>query len=245
MACTVDEEHTFLGVQKLVACGIKADMAVIAEPTGLDIVNAHKGVARWVLTVPGRACHSSSPEQGINAIYRMARILAAIEKYNEHLRQTSVDPLLGPATVSVGRIDGGTSVNTVPELCRIEIDRRLIGGEDAHQATTDLRMFLENAGVDFPYDCPAPWMSMPALSPLGADELIALLGRAIDKSRGQHHVHPVPYGTDASTIAKAGIPAVVFGPGDIAKAHTADEWVPLDEVEAASEILYRLACSSG
>lgn len=242
MACTVDEEHTFLGVQELVKRGLKADMAVVAEPTGLDIVHAHKGVARWVLTVPGRACHSSSPEQGISAIYRMGRILAAIERYGDHLRQTKLDPLLGPATVSVGRIDGGTSVNTVPEQCRIEIDRRLIGGEDAFGATEELRAYLATqAGIDFPYDCPAPWMSMPALTPTGADEIIALLGRAIDPIRGNHRVHPVPYGTDASTIARAGIPAVVFGPGDIAKAHTADEWVPLDEVEQASEILYRLA----
>ena len=58
---------------------------------------------------------------------------------------------------------------------------------------------------------------------------------------GAHEVHPVPYGTDASTLAGAGIPCVVFGPGDIARAHTCDEWVPLDEVEQAAEILYRLA----
>src|SRR5437762_2029152 len=63
MACTVDEEYTFLGIQHLVKSGIKADMAVVAEPTMLNIVHAHKGVARWLLTAPGRSCHSSSPEQ--------------------------------------------------------------------------------------------------------------------------------------------------------------------------------------
>src|SRR5262249_36599277 len=73
---------------------------------------------------------------------------------------------------------------------------------------------------------------------------VQLLGRAIDAVRGSHQVSAVAYGTDASTLAEAGIPAVVFGPGDIAKAHTCDEWVPLEEVEQASEILYRLACSS-
>ena len=69
------------------------------------------------------------------------------------------------------------------------------------------------------------------------------LGRSIDAVVGSHRVTTVPYGTDAATLAGAGIPAVVFGPGDIARAHTCDEWVPLDEVEQASEILYRLACA--
>jgi drug/metabolite transporter (DMT)-like permease len=74
---------------------------------------------------------------------------------------------------------------------------------------------------------------------------IKLLGAAIDAERGSHTVHAVPYGTDAATLAWAGIPSVVFGPGDIAKAHTVDEWVPLDEVETAANILYRLACTMG
>jgi acetylornithine deacetylase ArgE len=246
MACSVDEEHTFLGVQHLVKNGIQGDMAVVAEPTSLHIVHAHKGVARWLLTVPGRSCHSSSPEKGNNAIYRMGRLLVAIERYAEHLRKTVIDPLLGPATVSVGRIEGGTSVNTVPDQCRIEIDRRLVRGENPATATTEFKEYLDTeAGMDFPFDCPVPWMSMAALSPEGAEELIARLGQAIQQTCGSHRVHAVPYGTNASTLAAAGIPAVVFGPGDIAMAHTADEWVPLDEVTEAGEILFHLAATLG
>ena len=71
------------------------------------------------------------------------------------------------------------------------------------------------------------------------------LGRALDAVTGSHEVITVPYGTDASVLAGAGIPSVVFGPGDIARAHTRDEWVPLDEVGQASEVLYRLACGGG
>jgi acetylornithine deacetylase len=241
MACTVDEEHTFLGVQRLVK-DLHADMAVVAEPTQLQIVNAHKGVVRWHLHSTGRSCHSSSPEQGVNAIYRMAGLLVVIEQYAERLRTSRSDPLLGPATLSVGRIEGGTSVNTVPDRCRIEIDRRLIPGEDADVALDQFRAHLEK-DIDFPFECSAPWLRMPALSPVGSEELAARLGSAIDAVAGSHRMMPVPYGTDASTIAQAGVPAVVFGPGDIAKAHTCDEWVPLAEVEQASEILYRLACA--
>jgi acetylornithine deacetylase len=242
MACTVDEEHTFLGVRKLVDEGLKADMAVVAEPTLLQIVHAHKGVVRWYLHTAGRSCHSSAPEKGLNAIYRMGRLLVAIEQYAEWLRTSRTDPLLGPPTLSVGRIEGGTSVNTIPDSCRVEIDRRVIPGEDPLEAPAELTAFLEQQlGIESPFECSQPWMSKESLSPDKSAELVARLGSAIDSVTGGHRVLAVPYGTDASTIASAGIPSVVFGPGDIAKAHTCDEWVPLDEVEQASEILYRLA----
>jgi acetylornithine deacetylase len=245
MACTADEEHTFLGVKRLVQ-DLKADMAVVAEPTQLNIVHAHKGIVRWHVSTSGRSCHSSSPEQGVNAIYRMGRILQGIEKYAAELHKAKVDPLLGAATISVGRIEGGTSVNTVPDRCRIEIDRRLVAGESVEQAPSQLAEFLRRqSGIDFPFETSPPWMGKGALSPAGAEELIRLLGAAIDAEHGTHKVHSVPYGTDASTIAATGIPAVVFGPGDIAQAHTVDEWVPLDEVELASAILFRFACAAG
>jgi acetylornithine deacetylase len=239
MACSVDEEHTALGVRRM-AETLQADMAVVAEPTQLNIVHAHKGICRWKLTTLGRSCHSSAPEQGQNAIYRMGRVLTAIEKYANRLRASKSDPLLGLPTISVGRIDGGTSVNTVPDRCTIEIDRRLIPGEELLAAPEQLRAFLDkDAGIDFPYECSEPWAPIEALSPVGADELISRLGVAIDAVVGSHKVMPVPYGTDAASLSAAGIPSVVFGPGDIAKAHTCDEWVNLAEVEQANEILYR------
>jgi len=245
MACSVDEENTMLGVRELVK-HVKADFAVVAEPTNLNIVYAHKGVVRWNVMTTGRSCHSSAPEKGVNAIYRMGKLLVAIERYAEHLRATTTDPLLGPATLSVGVIHGGVGVNTVPDRCRIEIDRRVVTGEKPTDAPGHLLAYLkENGGIDFPVEMTEPWIREPALSPQGSEEIQKLLGAAIDAERGSHRVHAVPYGTDAATIAWAGIPAVIFGPGDIAKAHTIDEWVPLDEVETASNILYRLATSIG
>jgi acetylornithine deacetylase len=242
LACTVDEEHTFLGVQRLVRDGRPADLAVVAEPTRLQVVNAHKGVARWHVLTTGRSCHSSSPELGENAVYAMGRLLGSIEEYARSLAATRPDPVLGPPTLSVGRIDGGTSVNTVPDRCRIEVDRRLIPGESPQEALDHFRAALRQRwGDSFPFTCSELTLQAPALAPLGSEELAERLGRAIDAVVGSHRVHAVPYGTDASTIAAAGVPAVVFGPGDIAQAHTCDEWVSLDEVERAGEVLYRLA----
>ena len=116
------------------------------------------------------------------------------------------------------------------------------------QATADIltpehvaRYLRDVAGIDFPFEMDPPWMCKPPLMPSNNQIAVQRLGAAIDHVRGSHRVVAVPYGTDASTLAEAGIPSVVFGPGDIAKAHTADEWVALAEVEQASEILYRLA----
>jgi acetylornithine deacetylase len=242
MACTVDEEHTFLGVQHLMKAGLRADMAVVAEPTQMKIVHAHKGVVRWHLMTTGRSCHSSAPEQGINAIYRMGKVLIAVERFADKLRASRTDPLLGPPTISVGRIEGGTSVNTVPDRCRVEVDRRLIPGEDPMAAPGQLTAYLrDEAKLDVPFEASPPWLHCPSLSPDRSAEVIARLGAAVDSVRGKHEVCAVPYGTDASTIALGGVPSVVFGPGDIAQAHTCDEWVDLAELEAASEVLYRFA----
>src|SRR5262249_19131926 len=130
----------------------------------------------------------------------------------------------------------------VPDFCRIEIDRRLIRGENPGAAPQELADYLrQQCGVDFPFRSSPLWISLPALSPECSGELVARLGGVLDQVIGPREVIPVPYGTDASPLAETGIPAVVFGPGDIAQAHTRDEWVDLDEVEQASEILFRFA----
>lgn len=244
LAFTVDEEHTFLGVQHLMESGVRADGAVVAEPTGLDIVKAHKGVVRWAIETAGVACHSSRPENGVNAVYRMARVLRGLEEYAEKLRSSRTDPLLGPPTLSVGMVHGGVSPNTVPDRCRIEIDRRVLPGEDPAAVVGDVDAFLRRyPGIDFPFDTIRK-LACPALPPTGSDGLIDRLGSAIDAVVGRHAVTVVPFGTDASSIAAAGVPAVVFGPGDIAQAHTRDEWVELRQVEQAADILYRFACGT-
>jgi acetylornithine deacetylase len=247
MACTVDEEFTFAGVQRLAADDLSGGRpgpvwAVVAEPTRLEIVNAHKGAVRWSLLTRGRSCHSSQPELGVNAIYRIGKLLPLVQRYAEQLSRSRADPRLGPPTLSAGRIEGGTSVNTVPDLCRVEIDRRLVPGENAQNAVAEFEASLrQDAEPDIAFECTQPWLSSPALAAAGSEELVDRLAAAIDAVVGRHQVTAVPYATDAATLAAAGVPSVVFGPGDIARAHTCDECVPLDEVGQASEILYRLA----
>lgn len=244
LACTADEEHTFLGVQELVK-HVRADFAVVAEPTQLKIVDTHKGVVRWKVRTPGRACHSSRPDQGVNAIYRMGRLLRVIEDYAVEVQGSRKDARLGTPTISVGRIDGGVSVNTVPDQCVIEIDRRLLPGEKPEEAPKQFEAFLKrHPAIDFPFSCDPVWLNCPPLTSAGSEEIKQLLSASITAVLGTHDVIAVPFGTDASTIAEVGIPAVVFGPGDIAQAHTCDEWIDIEEMEKAEEILWKLATAS-
>lgn len=242
LACTVDEEHTFMGAQTLMRTPPPAQFAVVAEPTQLKIVDTHKGAARWFVETTGRSCHSSMLEQGINAIYRMGHLLPHLEAYADRLRASKKDARLGAATMSVGRIEGGSAANIVPDSCKIEIDRRLLPGEDPIEAPRDMAAYLlEATDMKVPFKISEPWLHAPALGSERSTEVIQRLGDAIRSAGIQSECVAVPYCTDASTIARGGIPSVVFGPGDIARAHTSDEWVPLDEVETASEILFRMA----
>ena len=243
LAFTVDEENGGLGVSELMQSGVRAEYAIVAEPTLLNIVNAHKGVARFHLETAGRACHSSRPDQGVSAVYRMARLLSGIENYATKLQALPPDPVLGPRTISVGRVMGGVSPNTVPDTCRADVDRRLLPGETFETATADLAAFLRALpDVDYPVTLTQSSPGCAPLDPAPSVGLAKQLGAVIDSVVGTHTVHSVPFGTDASRVAVAGIPAVVFGPGDIAQAHTTDEWIDLAQLEPAAEILYRFAC---
>jgi acetylornithine deacetylase len=252
MSCTCDEEATTMGITDLATywtnpgrsqlITTRPDCAVIAEPTELDVVVAHRGATRFCIRTSGRACHSSDPTQGVNAIYRMARVLACLEEYAATLGdKITPHPLCGPPTLSVGRIYGGASVNVVPDDCAIEIDRRIIPGEDPSAAIVDLREFLSDR-LDFEVEFEPPWLDGVTLSDAGNAWLAESLLSHIAELDGPHNAVGVPYGTHASRTDNAGVPSVVFGPGSIAQAHTKDEWLDIDQLEKAAEVYYRVCC---
>jgi acetylornithine deacetylase len=246
LACTVDEEFTHTGSSRLAETQHGANLAIVAEPTRLDLVHCHKGALRWKIRTRGVACHSSNPQLGINAIYRMGQVLGALVEYARTLSQDTSDPILGPPSLSVGRIEGGQCVNVVPDWCEIEVDRRLIPGEDPDDSLENARQFVRErlGGLD-DVEFGRPWTRLPALTP-NSGEWIGPLKEAIKTVIGREPgVVGVPYGTDAGPLGASGFPCVVFGPGDIAQAHTKDEWVSLDEVRQAAEAYFQIACSLG
>ena len=119
-----DEEVSGLGTKDILSRGYTADMAVVGEPTGLEVMIAHKGVVRWRLSAFGKSAHSSSPDEGINAIYKMAEACLEIEKFSRAL-QKKRHPLLGFPTITINTIRGGDKDNIIPAFCEVSIDRRL------------------------------------------------------------------------------------------------------------------------
>lgn len=249
MACTVNEEHGFGGVTALVSAlasgGVgplvrRPDAALIAEPTSLDVVVAHKGVVRWRCHTRGRAAHGSRPELGDNAIYKMARALVAIDRYQSQVvNMLASHPLCGLATLSVGTIRGGASVNIVPDRCTIEIDRRLPPGETPESARQHLIEYLSAQELGDPLQHDPPYMQGPPLSDEHNRTLADALVSVVTEVEGGCQKTGVAYATDAAFYAAAGVPSVVFGPGAIEQAHTDNEWIALDQLDRAAEIYYR------
>jgi acetylornithine deacetylase/succinyl-diaminopimelate desuccinylase-like protein len=220
------------------------DAAIVAEPTDLNVVAAHQGVVRWRCRVEGLAAHSSRPDQGINAIYAMTRVVQAIEQYHTQLATMSREhPLCGRPSVCVSTIHGGIGINTVPDRATIEIDRRISPGDDPALAFADLvRYVADQAEVGCArvvHD--PPFMKSGGLSDATNRSLAERLVRLVRDSGQPCESQGVSYGTDAAAITAGGVPTVVFGPGSIRQAHTADEFIEVDELERATELFYRIA----
>lgn len=237
LAAVIDEEYSYRGVVRLCE-GLQADAAIVAEPTELRAVIASKGVLRWAIEVQGKAAHSSKPHLGTNAIQHMRRVLEALEKDDARLSQRS-HPLVGQPTCNVGVIRGGVQVNFVPDLCTIELDRRLLPGETAEAALAEYQEMLDalpgvtarnvqplllvDEALDTPPEATVAQVAAQTLAAMGLNA--ELCG--------------VPYGSDASKLSRAGIPSIVFGPGSIDQAHAADEFIETDQVLTALDFYRR------
>ena len=231
----VDEEHAYRGAAAICK-NLVADAAVIAEPTDLRLIAASKGCVRWRTIVTGRAAHSSRPELGINAIDRAARLIlemAAPAQWRDRCH-----PLVGPATQSVGMIQGGTQVNIVPERCWFDTDRRLVPGEDPATALAEFQALvdrLRRADPDLACATEVLLEDWPLDTP--TDAAIVSQAAGVQRRHGlDSEPRGVAFGSDASKFSRAGIPAIVYGPGSIAQAHAADEFIELAQVEAASRV---------
>jgi acetylornithine deacetylase/succinyl-diaminopimelate desuccinylase-like protein len=230
----VDEEDNQSGSRALASSGFKADLAIVGEPTSLRLVTAHKGSLWLRLESQGKAAHGSRPELGRNAVHEMSRIVDLLEtRYAASLKRRR-HPILGQGTISVGVIAGGTQPNIVPDHCSILVDRRTLPGETEISVRREIQTWLKREGLRAVCgdDKMAPCRALetdPKL-PLVA-QFLAQLSQG--KPAGVH------YFSDAAVLAEGGIPSVVFGPGDIAQAHTADEWVELAQVEQAKELFLK------
>jgi acetylornithine deacetylase/succinyl-diaminopimelate desuccinylase-like protein len=233
LTALVDEESNQSGSRALVAGGFRADLAIVGEPTLLRVITAHKGDLWLTLRTRGKAAHGSRPELGRNAVHAMARVVDWLETdYARQLAKKS-HPLLGPATVNVGSIRGGTQPNIVPDFCEISVDRRTIPGENDTKIIRDLRAQLRARGLTVEV---SDDKSAAPCRPMETDSRLPLV-QSLLKTVKQRSPLGAHFFSDAAVFANAGTPAVLFGPGDIAQAHTADEWISLRALDRATDVL--------
>jgi acetylornithine deacetylase len=230
----IDEEHAQAGSRALAASGFKADLAIVGEPTKLQVVTAHKGSLWLELATHGRAAHGATPHLGQNAIHEMARIVDVLETdYAAQLKRKK-HRLLGAGTVNVGKISGGTQPNIVPDGCTISIDRRTLPGETETSVRREITALLRAKKLSAKF---SNAKLAPAL-PLETNPKLPLVQQFL-RAASQRKSLGVDYFCDAAVLSAGGIPSVVFGPGDIAQAHTTDEWISLAELERGKDLLVR------
>jgi acetylornithine deacetylase/succinyl-diaminopimelate desuccinylase-like protein len=268
-AVIAEEDGTSLGSLDIVERGPRADMVVVAEPTGLRVAVAHKGFDYYRIEVEGTATHSSRPENGVNAIYRAAAIVQDIESRLVPALKARPHPMLGPAAINVSSIigcpkseaatafgrgamqkpDGGT----VPDQCIVSLDARRLPGSTIDEVRLELEAIVARvmaagpafrARVEFTPACPEldthPPLDTDAHHPLVRE----CLRFAAVVAGAPDEAIGVPYWSDAALFnAHWKVPAIVFGPGDISVAHSNREHVPLDEVVQAARINALLAAS--
>lgn len=245
-----DEETGCTGVRPMIAeLGdrlTKPRLVIVGEPTNMTVVDAHKGPVRWHVAITGRAAHSSMAPLGVNAIAVAAELISELGRIESELKARPPEPRFTPpyATLQVTEITGGNASNIVPASCHFGFEIRALAGLDVDAIERRLFTFAETqclpamrrvapeAAIDI-----RRTNSVPPFAAGPASEAVAL---ALNLA-GQNETHAVSYATEAGLFQDAAVPAVVCGPGDIAQAHTADEWIAISEIERCLAFLHRLA----
>ena len=239
-----DEEYQSLGTAALLAQGLNATAAIVTEPTRLAVCPAHKGFAWFEVALHGHAAHGSRPDVGVDAIAHAGLLLTALLTHEETVLQGRTHPLLGAPSVHASTIAGGVGWSTYPAHCTLRIERRTVPGETGALARAELDAIcagIAQARPSFRAEVHTHTVQPPNDVALDAP-VVAVLRTALEEGQHPAPVDGLSCWTDAALFTAAGIPAVCFGPGDIARAHAAEEWVSEHELVVAADVLER-GCS--
>ena len=242
LTAVADEEFASIGTEA-VAASIRADAAIVTEPTELRVAVAHRGFVHLEVEVHGRAAHGSRPDLGIDAIAKAGRVLVGIEELDRRLRAGLPHPSLGTGSVHASLIEGGQEFSSYPARCLIQAERRTVPGESRGLAEQELREIVARAGEgdpDFSADVRAPISREPFEIAEDA-ELVGVVRRHATSVLGKGpDVVGVPFWADSALLAEAGIPTVLFGPTGEGL-HSEVEWVDVSSLEHCREIYLRVA----
>ncbi|QYM77997.1 M20 family metallopeptidase [Horticoccus luteus] len=235
----VDEEARMTGARGFAAGALREFLprlrgVIVGEPTRMQPIVTHNGVVRWRTRTRGVAAHSSDPTKGRSAISAMRRALTDFEE-NYAPTVNAVNALTGRAAASVNTIRGGTAVNIIAEECAIECDRRTVPGETTEQVLREREAAFAGHAVEHDELYVAPAMDAEQ-----SGALHAWVARAIERHGGDATPRGAPYVTDAGHYAAAGAASLVLGPGDLAQAHRANEWIARDQLALATAVYLEL-----
>ncbi len=237
VTAVVDEELASVGTQSVLE-RVRADAAIVAEPTQMQVCVAHKGFVGFEIETHGRAAHGSRPDLGVDAIVKMGNILAGLGELDRSLRSCPTHPLLGSGSIHAGVIAGGAEFSTYPARCVLQGERRTIPGESLDQVEAELQGLLDDSGcADRDFD--AAWRVVAARAPFEVPESEEIV-RLVRSCAGAGEVVGESYWADSALIAAAGIPTVVFGPGGEG-AHADVEWVSIADVERCAAVFASVA----
>lgn len=243
LAITADEEHASLGARAMLERGVRADAAIVAEPTGLAVMPAHRGFAWMEVTVRGRAAHGSRYDLGVDAIRNAGLLLAELDRLERTELARRTHPLLGRASLHASTIEGGTGMSTYPDRCVVRLERRTLPGEVGEAAADEVRRAIEAVRATHPeVDADVALMMSQDPSDVAIDApVMRALEASLRESGEPVRIAGMSAWTDAALLNAAGIPAICFGPGDISLAHAAEEYIPLEEIDRAVSVLAALA----
>jgi acetylornithine deacetylase len=239
IAAVVDEEYESIGTRSLIASGIRAEAAIITEPTRLAICPAHRGFAWFDIVVKGRAAHGSRYDVGIDAITHAGLLLAELDRIEQRRASGLTHALLGRGSLHASTISGGLGISTYPEVCTLSIERRTVPGETVEMATIELASACARVRELRPeFDASVKLRTAQLPSDVARDApIVTRLAAAIEREGISPRIEGLSAWTDAALLNEAGIPTICFGPGDIGLAHAAEEFVPVVEIERATRVL--------
>jgi len=241
LAAVADEEHASLGVQEALRV-VRADAAIVTEPTELQVAVAHKGFVWSEVHVKGRSAHGSRPSLGIDAIVRMGPVLTELLALDEALG-TREHPLLGRGSVHASLIEGGVELSSYPGHCVLGLERRTLPGDTGRDVERELAALLDRCRAGDP-SLAVEQRTLLVREPFEVDqhaEIVGLVRAAAGEVTNEPPgVSGASYWADAAFIAAAGIPTVMFGPGGDG-AHALEEWVSLSDTEAVARTLTAVA----
>lgn len=241
ITAVVDEEYESLGMRALLASGVRADAAIITEPTRLAICPAHRGFVWFEVSFTGRAAHGSRYDIGIDAIMHAGLLLAELDELEKTRDAGPLHRLLGRGSLHASTIHGGVGLTTYPEKCDLEIERRTLPGESPEMAMREITDAVARVKSTRPeLDARVTFIKAQLPSDVPGDApIVVRLRRALEREGMLVKIEGLSAWTDAALLNEAGIPAICFGPGDIALAHAAEEFVSVDEIERATRVLTR------